>query len=125
GARPGEGARRAPLCGPADGPGWRLARLPPPVDSPPMSLFSRVLRAGEGKKLKALHSLVPDINALEPEIEALSDDALQHKTVEFRERIANAGPDDVDEALNELLIVASAAMREAAGRVIGQRHVDV
>src|SRR5438309_5410734 len=90
-----------------------------------MSLFSRVLRAGEGKKLKALQSLVPDINALEPEIEALSDDALQHKTVEFRERIANAGPDDVDEALNELLIESFAVMREAARRVIGQRHFDV
>jgi preprotein translocase subunit SecA len=90
-----------------------------------MSLFSRVLRAGEGKKLKALQSLVPDINALEPEIEALSDDALQHRTVEFRERIANAAPDDVDEALNDLLIEAFAVMREAARRVIGQRHFDV
>src|SRR5438874_691902 len=90
-----------------------------------MSLFSRVLRAGEGKKLKALQSLVPDINALEPEMEALSDDALQHKTVEFRERIANAGPDDVDEALNDLLIESFAVMREAARRVIGQRHFDV
>src|SRR5436309_4396905 len=90
-----------------------------------MSLFSRVLRAGEGKKLKALQSLVPDINALEPEIEALSDEALQHKTVEFRERIANAGPDDVDEALNDLLIEAFAVTREVAKRTIGQRHFDV
>src|SRR6266550_9605814 len=89
-----------------------------------MSVFSRVLRAGEGKKLKALQSLVPDINALEPEIQALCDDALRHKTVEFRERIANAG-DDVDEALNELLIEAFAVTRGAARRVIGQRHFDV
>src|SRR5438874_2433513 len=89
-----------------------------------MSLFSRVLRAGEGKKLKALQTLVPDINALEPEISALSDDALRHKTVEFRERIANAG-DDVDEALNELLLESFAVMREGARRVIGQRHFDV
>src|SRR5947207_3736874 len=111
---------------------WPAARPSGRVRSPgaastlaAMSLFSRVLRAGEGKKLKALQSLVPDINALEPEIEALSDDALQHKTVEFRERIANAGPDDVDEALNELLIESFAVMREAARRVIGQRHFDV
>src|SRR3954469_4923392 len=92
-----------------------------------MSLFSRVLRAGEGKKLKALQSLVPDINALEPEIQALSDDELRHKTVEFRERIANAGDgvDAVDDALNELLIEAFAVTREAARRVIGQRHFDV
>ncbi|MBV9285009.1 MAG: preprotein translocase subunit SecA, partial [Acidimicrobiia bacterium] len=89
-----------------------------------MSVFSRVLRAGEGRKLKALQSLVPDINALEPEIQALSDDALRHKTVEFRERIANAG-DDVDEALNDLLIESFAVTREAAKRVIGQRHFDV
>jgi preprotein translocase subunit SecA len=90
-----------------------------------MSLFSRVLKAGEGKKLKALQSLVPDINALEPEIEALSDDALRHKTVEFRERLGNVPPDDLDEALNELLIESFAVMREAARRVIGQRHFDV
>jgi preprotein translocase subunit SecA len=89
-----------------------------------MSLFSRVLRAGEGKKLKALQSLVPDINALEPEIEALSDDALRHKTAEFRERVANAG-DDVDDALHDLLLESFAVMREAARRVIGQRHFDV
>src|SRR5437763_1567119 len=105
---------------PAPGPTGRGA----PVDCRAMSLFSRVLRAGEGKKLKALQSIVPDINALEPEIEGLSDDALRHKTVEFRERIANAGG-DIDEGLNDLLIDAFAVMREAARRVIGQRHFDV
>jgi preprotein translocase subunit SecA len=67
---------------------------------------------------------VPDINALEPEISALSDDALHHKTVEFRERVANAG-DDVDDALNDLLLESFAVMREGAKRVIGQRHFDV
>src|SRR5437870_9376267 len=92
-----------------------------------MSLFSRVLRAGEGKKLKALQSLVPDINAFEPEIEALSDEDLRHKTAEFRERIANAtnAGDDIDEALNELMLESFAVTREAARRVIGQRHFDV
>jgi preprotein translocase subunit SecA len=92
-----------------------------------MSLFSRVLKAGEGKKLKALQTLVPDINALEPEISALSDDALRHKTVEFRERVANAAAagEDVDDVLNDLLIESFAVMREAAQRVIGQRHFDV
>src|SRR5438105_1551271 len=92
---------------------------PPPVDWLAMSLFSRVLRAGEGKKLKALQSLVPDINALEPEIEALSDDDLRHKTVEFRDRLAQG------EDLDDLLIEAFAVVREAAKRVIGQRHFDV
>ena len=90
-----------------------------------MSFLTRVLRAGEGKKLKALQSLVPDINALEPQVSALSDDALRHKTVEFRERIAAAPPDDVDEVLNDMLMEAFAVVREAARRVIGQRHYDV
>jgi preprotein translocase subunit SecA len=90
-----------------------------------MSVLSKVLRAGEGKKLKALQSLVPDINAIEPEIEALSDDDLRHKTVEFRERLDRVAPEDLDEALNELLLEAFAVVRETARRVIGQRHYDV
>ncbi|MHB8505377.1 MAG: preprotein translocase subunit SecA, partial [Acidimicrobiales bacterium] len=84
-----------------------------------MSIFTRVLRAGEGKKVRALQSLVPDINALETEVEALSDEALAHRTVEFRERLAQG------EDLNDLLIEAFAVTREAARRVIGQRHFDV
>jgi len=90
-----------------------------------MSILTKVLRAGEGKKLKALQTLVPDINALEPEIQALSDDGLRHKTVEFRERLANVPPDEVDDALNDLLLESFAVTREAARRVIGQRHYDV
>jgi len=90
-----------------------------------MSVLSKVLRAGEGKKIKALQSLVPDINAVEPEMEALSDDALRHKTVEFRSRLDTVAPENVDDALNDLLIEAFAVMREAGRRVIGQRHYDV
>ena len=84
-----------------------------------MSVFSKILRVGEGKKLKALQSLVPDINALAGEWEALSDPALQHKTVEFRERLANG------EDINDLLFEAFATVREAARRVIGQYHYEV
>jgi len=90
-----------------------------------MSVLSKVLRAGEGKKLKALQSLPPDINALEPAMEALSDDDLRHKTVEFRERLDGVPADQVDDALNDLLLEAFAVMREASRRVIGQRHYDV
>ena len=54
-----------------------------------MSVFKKVLRSGEGKKLRALEAIVPDVNALEPEIQALSDDELQGKTVEFRDRLDN------------------------------------
>src|SRR5688572_6131345 len=92
-----------------------------------MSVFSRILRAGEGKKQRALQSLVPDINALEPEIEKLSDDALRAKTGEFREQLARMQADGLSEAdaLNEILIEAFAVSREASRRVLGQRHYDV
>ncbi|MDP9442408.1 MAG: preprotein translocase subunit SecA, partial [Actinomycetota bacterium] len=92
-----------------------------------MSVFSKILRAGEGKKVRALQSIVPDINALEPEIQALSDDALRHKTVEFRDELARRVADGESEAevLNDFLIEAFAVVREAARRVIGQRHFDV
>jgi preprotein translocase subunit SecA len=84
-----------------------------------MSILDRFLRAGEGKKVRALQSLVPDINALEPEIEKLDDDALRAKTGEFRQRLDNG------ETLDDLLIESFAVVREAGRRVLGQRHYDV
>ncbi|MEY2420527.1 MAG: preprotein translocase subunit SecA [Acidimicrobiaceae bacterium] len=84
-----------------------------------MGMFDKVLRSGEGKKVRALASLVPDINALEPEMERLSDDALVAKTPEFRQRLERG------EDLDDLLIEAFAVTREAAKRTIGQRHFDV
>ncbi len=84
-----------------------------------MGILDRILRAGEGKKIKALHALVPDINAFEPEMEALSDDALKAKTAEFRQQLDNGA--DLDDLLHE----AFAVCREAARRTIGQRHYDV
>ena len=84
-----------------------------------MGLMDRILRAGEGKKLKALKGIVPDVNALAPELQKLSDDALRGKTTDLRQRLDNGA--DVD----DLLIEAFAVMREAAERVIGQRHYDV
>ncbi len=84
-----------------------------------MSVFTKVLRAGEGKKVRRLAELVPLIGALEPEMQALSDPELKHKTVEFRERLAQG------ETLDDLLIEAFAVVREAAWRVLGQRPFDV
>jgi preprotein translocase subunit SecA len=84
-----------------------------------MGIFDRILRSGEGKKLKALQALVPDINVLEPELEALSDDALRAKTGEFRGRLEQG------EELDDLLLEAFAVIREAGKRVLGQRHYDV
>src|SRR6202451_4650419 len=84
-----------------------------------MSVFTKVLRAGEGKKVRRLAELVPLIGDLEPEMQGLSDDALAHKTVEFRERLEQG------ESLDDLLIESYAVVREAAWRVLGQRHFDV
>jgi preprotein translocase subunit SecA len=79
----------------------------------------KLLRSGEGKKLRAIEALVPDINELEPEIARLSDGELQAKTGEFRQRVDNG------EQVDELLIEAFAVVREAASRRLGQRPYDV
>ena len=84
-----------------------------------MPILSKVLRAGEGKTLKQFQSIVAAVNDVEPQFEALSDQDLATKTTEFRSRIA-AG-----ESLDELQVEAFATVREAAKRVLGQRHFDV
>jgi len=84
-----------------------------------MGILDKVLRAGEGRKVKAIAALVPEINALEPEISALSDSELTGRTIDFRNRLANGAE------LDDILIEAFAVVREAALREIGQRHYDV
>ena len=84
-----------------------------------MSLFSKALRAGEGKNLKILEDLARNVNDLEPTIEPLSDDDLKAKTAEFRSRL------DRGESLDDLEAEAFAVVRETAKRVLGQRHYDV
>ncbi|HET9259697.1 MAG TPA: preprotein translocase subunit SecA, partial [Acidimicrobiia bacterium] len=84
-----------------------------------MPLFSKVLRAGEGKTLKQFQGIVAAVNDAEPRFEALSDQDLAAKTTEYRGR-AEAG-----ESLDDLQVEAFAAVREAAKRVLGQRHFDV
>ncbi len=84
-----------------------------------MKVLDRVLRAGDGKRVKALQGLVPEINALGPAMEALSDAELKAKTPEFRQRLENG------ETLDDILVEAFAVVREAARRVIGQYHFDV
>ncbi|MDG1859284.1 MAG: preprotein translocase subunit SecA, partial [Emcibacteraceae bacterium] len=69
--------------------------------------------------LKGLEPRIKAINALESEIQALSDDTLRAKTAEFRERL------DKGEELDSLLVEAFAVVREAAIRTLGQRHYDV
>jgi len=84
-----------------------------------MSLFQKILRAGEGRKLKLLESLVPEVAAHEAETERLSDEQLAARTAAFRQRYDNG------EDLDDLLPEAFATVREAARRTIGQRHYDV
>ena len=84
-----------------------------------MGIFDKILRSGEGKKLKALQSLTPDINALEPEMEGST-------TPRCRPRPASSGSGSTNgEDLDDLLIEAFAVVREAGKRVLGQRHYDV
>ncbi len=84
-----------------------------------MKLLDKILKAGDGKRLKAVKAMVEPINALEPDMQKLSDTELQAKTAEFRDRLDNGA------TLDDLLPEAFAVVREAALRVIGQRHYDV
>jgi preprotein translocase subunit SecA len=84
-----------------------------------MSVFSKILKAGEGKRVRQLAELVPPIGELADEMAALSDEELRAKTTEFRARLAQG------EELDDLLLEAFAVVREGATRVLGQRHYDV
>lgn len=83
------------------------------------SLLTRVFGSRNERQLRQLNRIVAKINALEPEIEKLSDEQLQAKTPEFKQRIANG------EALDKVLPEAFAVCREAGRRVLGMRHYDV
>jgi preprotein translocase subunit SecA len=84
-----------------------------------MAIFSKILRAGEGKRLKELQQLAEFVNTLEADIEKLTDDQLRAKTDEFRKRLADG------ETLDDIEAEAFAVVREAAKRVLGQRPYDV
>ena len=84
-----------------------------------MSVFSKILKAGEGKRVRQLAELVGPINELAGPMAALTDEQLRAKTDEFRERLTEG------ETLDDILIEAFAVVREAATRVLGQRHYDV
>jgi preprotein translocase subunit SecA len=84
-----------------------------------MSVLSKILRAGEGKRVRELAGLVEPINVLADSMAALTDGELRAKTDEFRARFAEG------ETLDDLLIEAFAVVREGATRVLGQRHYDV
>ena len=82
-------------------------------------LLTKVIGSRNDRTLRRLRKIVKEINNYEPTFEALSDEELKAKTVEFRERL------DKGETLDQLLPEAFATVREASKRVYGMRHFDV
>ena len=82
-------------------------------------LLTKVIGSRNDRTLRRLRKIVKEINNYEPTFEALSDDELKAKTVEFRERLEQG------ETLDKLLPEAFATVREASKRVYGMRHFDV
>ena len=83
------------------------------------ALARKFFGSANDRRLRPYYPLVDAINALEPEIEKLSDEELRGRTEEFRRQIA-AGA-----SLDDLLVPAFATVREAGKRTLGQRHFDV
>ncbi|WP_217206245.1 preprotein translocase subunit SecA [Streptomyces sp. AC550_RSS872] len=84
-----------------------------------MSVLSKIMRAGEGKILRKLHRIADQVNSIEEDFVDLSDAELRALTDEYKQRYADG------ESLDDLLPEAFATVREAAKRVLGQRHYDV
>jgi preprotein translocase subunit SecA len=80
---------------------------------------SKIFGSSNERRVRAYNPRVEAINALEPEIEALSDEALRGRTEDFRKQLADGAK------LDDILVPAFATVREAAKRVLGQRHYDV
>jgi preprotein translocase subunit SecA len=83
------------------------------------ALAKKIFGSANERRLKTYQPRVKAINALEPQVEKLSDEELRARTQEFRDQLA-AG-----KTLDELLVPAFATVREAAKRTLGQRHFDV
>jgi preprotein translocase subunit SecA len=84
-----------------------------------VSLIDKVLRIGEGKILRQLEAIAKAVNAIEDDFVSMSDDELRAMTDEFKQRLADG------ETLDDIMAEAFATVREAAKRVLGQRHFDV
>ncbi len=84
-----------------------------------MGLIQKIVGTHSERELKRVYPIVDQIEALEPEMEALSDDELRGKTDAFKARLAGG------ETLDDLLVEAFAVVREAAKRTLGMRHYRV
>src|SRR6516164_6138703 len=83
------------------------------------ALARKFFGSANDRRIKGYQSRVNAINALEPELEALSDEALKARTAEFRKELEEG------KSLDDILVPAFATVREAAKRTLGQRHFDV
>ena len=83
------------------------------------NILEKIFGSYSERELKRIMPIVESIEAMEPEIRALTDAQLRAKTDEFKERLANG------ETLDDILPEAFAVVREAADRVIGERHFKV
>src|SRR3954471_1484659 len=83
------------------------------------ALARKFFGSANDRRIKGYQARVDAINALEPELAALSDEALRARTAEFRQQLADG------KTLDDLLVPAFATVREAAKRTLGQRHFDV
>ncbi|WP_024575501.1 MULTISPECIES: preprotein translocase subunit SecA [unclassified Afipia] len=83
------------------------------------ALARKFFGSANDRRIKGYQARVDAINALEPEIAALSDEALKARTAEFRKQLSEG------KSLDDLLVPAFATVREAAKRTLGQRHFDV
>src|SRR6267154_5429533 len=85
----------------------------------PETFLAKVFGTKHARDVKAMMPLVEAINALEPQMEALSNEELAAQTAAFREQLANGA------TLDDLLVPAFAAVREAGRRFVNMRHFDV
>jgi preprotein translocase, secA subunit len=83
------------------------------------NIVTKVFGTADEREIKKMRKVVEKINAIEPEFEKLTDEELQHKTVEFKERLEKS------ETLDDILVEAFATVREASKRLMGMRHYDV
>ena len=81
-----------------------------------MGFLEKLFGTHSQNELKRIYPIVDHIEALEPEMQKLSDEELRDKTREFKERLGNG------ETLDDILPEAFATVREAASRTLGMRH---
>lgn len=90
-----------------------------------MSIFSKFFGGNHTVSVKKFEPVVAKINALEPEMQKLSDAGLKEKTSSFKARLAGKSHEEEKVILDEILPEAFALVREASRRTLGQRHFDV